>query len=445
MERKLGDAPAGTTAMAGDRDQTFGVGGVVSIPVPGYDGSQGRCVAMRDDDQILVGTSVDYSQPTAGSLLMNFAVTCLNAVAGDLDQNFAIAGHMSGWFSAANVHILRGFCLLDDGQILVYGDTRWAKPELQTGELASFALLQKDGRPNRGWGINGMRAVDLQGWVMARAWPFPVKDGGGALRLIGAAYGENNGGTGLIVHLKADGWLDTSINGTGVVPFPFPGVHEPNVLRGIDDCVMDDDGLFIVAGTPSSFGLVQKIDNSGALVESFGDNGRVFILPPDPNLDVTRVTKVVALSGKRVFCSGLMNVASAGNVVMLAVLAADGSYDPDFNGGRLLLLDTLPHVRLTHAAVDGSGRYVVAGEVGEDGAVVARILPSGLLDPSFGAGTGYIQDHLGGGAGRLARLGGMTLDSQDRIVVCGWNLTSGASDIVPFVVRYLGATSTPSL
>jgi uncharacterized delta-60 repeat protein len=436
MKRKSGSGHGGLAALAGDRDQSFGDGGVLIVHIPGYDTAYGRCVFMRDDYSLLLGSSVESAVLTNEGPDTKFTVTFLNAAAGEIDQGLGYTGHVSGNFSAAR-SIPKGFCDLGGGRFLMYGASTWtANQPLRSKALASFAVFNEDGKPDRHWGIDGTRAVDLQGWVMERAWPFALPDG--ILRVIGAGYDDIYAGAGLIVHLKADGWLDTTVNGTGVIPFAFPGGYDGAMLNGLNDCVADSDGRFVVAGNVSMRGIVMKIDDKGGPVESFGDKGRVFLDPPDPNVDVTTIEKVVALGDGKVMCVGTESLASAGYSGMVAVLTAEGRHDPGFNGGRALILTEVPRCRLSHAAADVFGRYILVGRASSTrDLIVVCVLASGQLDVSFGEGKGYVLDNLGGGQD-INMVGGMTLDSEARIVVCGWTMTTGGSDVSPFVVRYLG-------
>lgn len=110
--------------------------------------------------------------------------------------------------------------------------------------------------------------------------------------------------------------------------------------------------------------------------------------------------------------------------------ADPGDLDPTFNGGKVVLLDlakTAATGTALHAAqVDASGRVVVAGSTLDENlritAAVARLLPNGSIDPTFGDGGGrVIQAGAGGGTvfsmlqSLVSRAGG------------GWAATGGAS------------------
>ena len=111
--------------------------------------------------------------------------------------------------------------------------------------------------------------------------------------------------------------------------------------------------------------------------------------------------------------------------------ANPGDLDPTFNGGALVLLDlakTGSNGTALHAArVDAAGRIVVAGSTLDESlllaAALARLLPDGSLDPSFGdAGKTVTQAGRGGGT-IFSMLGALAA----RPGVGGWAASGGAS------------------
>lgn len=87
-------------------------------------------------------------------------------------------------------------------------------------------------------------------------------------------------------------------------------------------------------------------------------------------------------------------------------LAAPGDLDPTFNGGNVLLLDLAPTASngtaLRAARFDSEGRIVVAGSTTDAdlliSAALARLMPDGSLDPTFGdGGTTVVQAGRGSG------------------------------------------------
>ena len=114
-------------------------------------------------------------------------------------------------------------------------------------------------------------------------------------------------------------------------------------------------------------------------------------------------------------------------------LAADGDLDPTFGkGGKVFTSFGYPAQGGTAMALDSDERIVVAGFTFDNTAnidfAVARYLPGGLLDPTFGSGGFVATDFFGGGD--LAR--GVAIQSDGRIVVGG--ATSQGSALVRYNV-----------
>lgn len=80
--------------------------------------------------------------------------------------------------------------------------------------------------------------------------------------------------------------------------------------------------------------------------------------------------------------------------------AAPGDLDPTFGTDGIVVTDFGGDDRVADAAVDATGRIVVVGnsqviEDAEQEIFVARYTSSGVLDPSFGGGDGFVQLHVG--------------------------------------------------
>jgi uncharacterized delta-60 repeat protein len=83
-------------------------------------------------------------------------------------------------------------------------------------------------------------------------------------------------------------------------------------------------------------------------------------------------------------------------------------------------------------AIDGQGRIVVAGNAGSPNQIaLARYLPDGTLDPSFGGGTGKVAQPVSGNG---ASAGAVAIQKDGKIVVAGF--TEGATGFVVLVARF---------
>src|SRR4051812_10491620 len=144
---------------------------------------------------------------------------------------------------------------------------------------------------------------------------------------------------------------------------------------------------------------------------------------------------VKVISGNRVLAGG----AAAGQFVVVR-LRSTGTLDSKFGtGGQVVPAlpgTTLDGVRAISVFRDG--RIVAAGTLrltdGTTRFVAMRLLPTGEIDPSFGAGLGYV---LTGPAG--SELGTMVMDANGNIILAG-----SRSGNVPIVIR-LQADGSPDL
>jgi uncharacterized delta-60 repeat protein len=137
---------------------------------------------------------------------------------------------------------------------------------------------------------------------------------------------------------------------------------------------------------------------------------------------------VKVISGNRVLAGG----SAAGQFVVVR-LRKTGTLDSKFGTGGQVV-PALPGTTLDGVrslATFRDGRIVAAGTLRQaDGStrmVAIRLLPTGEIDPSFGAGFGYV---LAGPAG--SQLGGMTMDGDGNVYLAG-----SRPGEIPIVIRML--------
>lgn len=131
-----------------------------------------------------------------------------------------------------------------------------------------------------------------------------------------------------------------------------------------------------------------------------------------------------------------------GAVAASMALAATGAHakagdpDPGFGAGGRTVVDVVVHSNAfaTSIAIDHQGRVVVAGFFARPlllHPVLARLTPDGSLDPGFGNG-GIVLPQWGG----PASIGGVAVDAAGRVVLAGSVSTSTGEDFA--VARLLG-------
>ncbi len=177
-----------------------------------------------------------------------------------------------------------------------------------------------------------------------------------------------------VARFRADGALDDTFGGDGKVTTSFPGFPEARAVA------LQPNGQIVVAGTDGPNFVLVRYLRTGALDRSFGIGGRVTTVLPRDTQDA---------------------------------VAEDLAIDPD-------------------------GRIVVVGTLSWRTIVVARYLPNGGLDPTFGRGDGL---KFTGGT-RKSGLA-VALQPDGKIVLCGyeevWNRPTQELDSYLIVTRYTQA------
>jgi uncharacterized delta-60 repeat protein len=239
----------------------------------------------------------------------------------------------------------------------------------------AFASPPADAMPgelDRSFGHNG-RVVGLDwlndGWASKLPKVVVARDGGIFAAAVGASEYVPNDGPQLpllLRHYRANGEIDSSFGPGGTLHLYRPGGLD--LTFRFSDLAVDDQGRPILFGT--AYDVLAKTE-----------------FTPDPTL------RSVAPS-----------------YAAIIRLLPDGRLDPGFGDGNgVALLDFAaalppvegrPHVHASSGAVDPQGRIVLIASQTEDGVgeghshlvendrLLARLTPTGGLDPGFGEGDG---------------------------------------------------------
>jgi uncharacterized delta-60 repeat protein len=174
---------------------------------------------------------------------------------------------------------------------------------------------------------------------------------------------------------------------------------------------------YVAAGTDGKDFAVAKLSSTGAPDTSFSGNGQLTAsLTSGASADV-------AFALARQPNARLVVVGGAGSSAFGIVrLKAGGALDATFGTGGKVRLRFRPGSQAAQAVlIQPDKRIVVAGYSFKDGTndsdfAVARLLPSGKLDPSFGVGGKVLTDFTGASNDRGL---GAVLQPDGKIVVCG--------------------------
>jgi uncharacterized delta-60 repeat protein len=228
------------------------------------------------------------------------------------------------------------------------------------------------------------------------------------------------------------GAVDDGYRAGSRVTTDFAGAED-----GIAALIAQPDGTVVAAGSArvphSEFALV-RYRPDGNLDPGFGDHGKV----------TTRIGSGALIQAAarqpdgKLIAAGVVDFSANGGPIdfALARYLADGRLDRSFGDAGIVVTDISPGASdVLHAVVlQPDGRIVVAGDtptggLGDTKFVLARYLPDGRLDPTFGQ-DGIVTTDLGQG---IDSARGLVLQPDGRLVTVG----HGGTGAYPVAVRYL--------
>jgi uncharacterized delta-60 repeat protein len=248
------------------------------------------------------------------------------------------------------------------------------------------------------------------GWASDLA----IQSDGAVILTGGTSSGDNNDA--VLVRLLASGQIDTSFGDHG---FTLTAVR--SYRSWAESLAIQPDDKILIAGpaiddSDNSSVFVARYLPDGSLDPSFGQNGIIEI----PAEWETSEQIAIALNGDVVLLTNEENGAHVH--VVLRRFKPDGSQDLGFGTSGIVTFVSPS----TYGAVgqdlriDPAGNILVAGEVtdslGNYVAMLARFLPSGTPDSSFGVG-GLVTPALGSSVQSIAR--SLTLQEDGDVLVAG--------------------------
>jgi len=225
---------------------------------------------------------------------------------------------------------------------------------------------------------------------------------------------------------------------TGIPDFGFGAAGVVTTAIGsIESCahdvVIQPDGKIVVVGYSivsrgPTFAMA-RYTPLGGLDPSFGAGGVVTTAVTTS----TSEARAVAFWEDQILVAGYGRKGSTNDFVVARYDAADGSLDPGFGSGGIVVTDFGSEDYAHDIAVDGDGEFVLAGENHEYRIALARYLADGELDASFAQKGGRVNTTIAPQGGDSGFAVGIQEDG--RIVVAGCADDSGL-DADFAVVRY---------
>jgi uncharacterized delta-60 repeat protein len=344
------------------------------------------------------------------ALLLALGPSPVRAAGGDLDPTFGAAGKVVTTYpndAAANDAAIQS-----DGKIVVAG---WVSGRFSVARYLPGGTLDPE------FGTDGLvktRIGDPGDEANAVAL---LPDG----RIVAA--GTSNQERAIVVRYLEDGTLDTTFSGDGIAGTPR-SAH----LWGAEDLAIQPDGRIVVVGAGQEG---TKYEFAAARFRSNGKRDRTFngdgmVLTP---FDWGQARAVALQPDGKIVAAGFHSRGLA-----LARYLPDGSLDRTFGDrGRVgFWQDPAPWAIFGLAvAIQSNGRIVAAGNYDIFALGIARLLPNGRLDGSFG-GDGVVRTQV---VGNEQAFSALALLPGGKILAAGYSGPHESSDdVVPrfVVVRY---------
>ena len=298
--------------------------------------------------------------------------------------------------------------------------------------IAAPAVAARNGDLDQSFGAAGTAIADFGSGRGSDGGTKIVLLPDGQILSAGAARGNGIG----LVFYRRNGALDPSFTGGGQVYYQL----EPGGTSGGEDYHLAPGAKIFLGGfeydaSSPDRGLVARFTPTGEIDTTFGND------PPRPAFDGKSVldfganrgdvTGVAPAKGGGTYVSGRTGT-NASNDIFLARLRGDGSLDPAFGAGGLVIANPGENDEGDDVAVQRDGKVLIAG-VTDSSLILLRFKPNGTPDTSFGGGDGAVAiPGLGLPAGANATIG--VLPSGRIVVAVNDGESNGFSSISQMAV-----------
>jgi uncharacterized delta-60 repeat protein len=328
--------------------------------------------------------------------------------AGDLDTSFGTGG-VAHFAIGPSFDEVTGVRVQPDGKILVVG-TSGSLGGSPTLEQIALLRFNADGTPDTAFGDHGAVLTRIQFASAANALALQPD---GRIVVVGLSCGSSSycgSGSVAIARYMPDGSLDPSFGSGGTFVW--------NALVGPATAVaLQGDGKILVTSSDGYFSF-GRCNGDGTPDASFGTGG---VVHPGFGGGTNYPSAIAVQADGRIVVSGTTISNSYAYDYLVARFDASGAIDPTFGAGagRVVTSLGIENDWATSLVVQGDGRLLVGGRTGTafgTGFGMARYLPDGTLDSSFGVG-GRVGVVLY--AGETESLFALALQPDQRIVAVG--------------------------
>lgn len=216
----------------------------------------------------------------------------------------------------------------------------------------------------------------------------------------------------MIARYLTDGTLDGTLNGSGYNTTIFGGSAIGKAIT-----VQPSDQKIVVAGFSDDTIGVLRYTTAGILDTAFGTGGRVNL-----NLGITEQGNAVAMQSGKILVAGNATVADV-TQFFITRLNSNGALDTGFGTSGFTLTPIGDGATANAMGIQSNGKIILGGTTvisGQPRFALARYTSSGVLDTTFGT-SGTTNVAIGTSAAGTA----LAIDSSNKIVLCGFSITSG--------------------
>lgn len=385
----------------GDLDPSFGVSGNVIVDLGGSD--LVYAVGVDSLERVIVaGQSRDVSTNATDAVVIRLLPD------GSLDPAFGSGGIAR--VSVGPVDFAYALRIAPDDKVVVGGQTS-SSPTGAGGDLLVFRL-NTDGTLDSSFGTNGLVTQDFGGGEFVS--DLALESDGKVLVVSGTR----------VLRYQSDGALDPTFGVGGIATLGF----------GANSVEARPSGEIVIGTQTQQEFIAWQLESDGSIDQLFGvgGSGAVSFDAPSSLRDMTlQPDGKIVLSGS--VTPNPFNIDFA-----LARIDVDGSPDASFGVGGAVQTDIGVGDFANGLGIQADGKIVAAGTVataftGRSDIGVARYMPDGSLDASFGVGGTTLTDF-----GKLEFPWKTAIQADGKIVVAGSSTSNpGRADANYQVVRYL--------
>lgn len=385
-------------AADGDFDPAFGMDGIALTGIVDNGSGVGACgpVVQPDSKILLCSTRTDNGSSGADLLVARFTAD------GELDPDFSFDGRVTIDFDGgAGDDAAIGLALQADGRIVVAGtttpDNAPGSHDFAIARLTAAGELDTDfgggtGKRTVAFDLDGGSGDDFAADVKITA------DG----RILVAGTVKRTQGTDFgVARLLQDGTLDAAFNLTGKVTLAFDLAGSTTDADQLMRMMLDAQGRILLAGAADNgpgnldFALARLLPN-GQPDNNFDADGKATLAFDLGGTNGDQIVGMTLQRDDRLVVVGVAALPSVDGTSDFAVarFLPDGSLDEGFgiDGRTLVPFDLVQDGSDVGLSVveEANGRLLLAGAATRDigagalAAALARLMPDGTLDLSFG-------------------------------------------------------------